>query len=156
MGDTLDEIMNHDLYHRPDICPECGGVMVFRGVGEYKCEDCGYVDYDDYGKVRNYIERYRGANVVQVSDATGVSQKTIRTLLKESRIEIVPGTANHLLSCEMCGKPIRFGRLCNACEASYNRSFEAGLRQNRQKNITGYSTEINKGDSGAKRFTREK
>ena len=36
-----------DMYNIPRVCKECGGVMVFKGVGEYHCEDCGAVDYDD-------------------------------------------------------------------------------------------------------------
>ena len=30
-----------DPYHSPAYCSKCGGVMIFRGVGEYRCEDCG-------------------------------------------------------------------------------------------------------------------
>ena len=41
-------------------CKKCGGIMVFKGVGEYHCEDCNAVDYDDYGKVRLYIEEHDG------------------------------------------------------------------------------------------------
>ena len=37
-------------YHRPIKCEKCGGIMVFKGVGEYQCEDCKFVAYDDYGK----------------------------------------------------------------------------------------------------------
>ncbi len=39
-----------DLYNIPRVCQICGGVMVFKGVGEYHCENCGDVAYDDYGK----------------------------------------------------------------------------------------------------------
>lgn len=55
------ELTNITTYNRPTYCAECGGVMVFKGVGEYQCEKCGYLDYDDYGKVRNYIEKHMGA-----------------------------------------------------------------------------------------------
>lgn len=54
------ELLDEDNYNRPTICAECGGIMVFKGVGEYKCEKCGSVGYDDYGKTRNYIEHHRG------------------------------------------------------------------------------------------------
>ena len=37
-------------YNRPYICKECGGIMVFKGCGEYACENCRAKDYDDYGK----------------------------------------------------------------------------------------------------------
>lgn len=41
---------------RPILCPECEGVMVYRGLGEYRCEECGGISYDNYGKVRNYLK----------------------------------------------------------------------------------------------------
>lgn len=48
----MDSILLRDEYHIPRACEKCGGVMIFKGVGEYHCEDCGEVAYDDYGKVR--------------------------------------------------------------------------------------------------------
>ncbi|MDE6318136.1 MAG: hypothetical protein K2M22_00155, partial [Lachnospiraceae bacterium] len=82
------ELSSIATYNRPTYCAECGGVMVFKGVGEYQCEACGFLDYDDYGKVRNYIEKHIGANAAEASKATGVSQKAIRDMLKEARLEI--------------------------------------------------------------------
>lgn len=76
-------------YNVPYKCDKCGGSMKYNGVGEYKCEKCGYLDYDDYGKVRAYIEKYHGATALQVEQATGVSQRAIRKMIKESKIEYV-------------------------------------------------------------------
>ena len=72
-----------EQYHIPRVCKKCGGVMIFKGVGEYHCEDCGAVDYDDYGKVRMYIEEHHGATAAQIEDAVGVSQRAIRQMLKD-------------------------------------------------------------------------
>lgn len=80
------ELKAVNTYNRPTYCEKCGAVMVFKGVGEYQCEKCGYLDYDDYGKVRNYIEKHMGANVAEASKATGVTQKAIRDMLKEARL----------------------------------------------------------------------
>ena len=71
----LKDFTNTDVYNRPTICKECEGVMIFKGVGEYKCEKCGFLDYDDYGKVRNYLEKHVGATSAQVAEATGVSME---------------------------------------------------------------------------------
>ena len=49
-----------DIYNRPSVCSVCGGKMLFVGVGEYHCERCKNVEFDDYGKVRNYIEEHKG------------------------------------------------------------------------------------------------
>lgn len=36
----MDGFGTFDMYHVPRVCKECGGVMVFKGVGEYHCERC--------------------------------------------------------------------------------------------------------------------
>ena len=76
------EALDITTYNRPYTCEKCGGIMVFKGVGEYKCEDCGSLEYDDYGIVRNYIEQHAKATMAYISEQTGVSQKSIRQMLK--------------------------------------------------------------------------
>lgn len=36
-------------YNRPYVCDNCGGLMEFKGCGEYECEDCHTKGFDDYG-----------------------------------------------------------------------------------------------------------
>ena len=103
------ELLDLSRLNIPTFCAKCGGVMVFKGVGEYKCEDCGNLDYDDYGKVRNYIEKNPGATSAQTSAETGVSQKSIRGMLKEERLEIAANSTT-FLKCESCGAQILSGR----------------------------------------------
>ncbi len=143
-----------DYYHVPHSCKQCGGVMVFKGVGEYHCEDCGFVDYDDYGKVRLYIEGHRGATAAEIESATGVSQRTIRQMLRESRIEIAEGSKT-FLHCEMCGKNIRSGRFCPECEVKVHRSFEEQQRERLQKGAKGFGLQQRNVEEGQKRFRRE-
>lgn len=142
-----------DYYNIPRTCKECGGVMIFKGVGEYHCEDCGYVDYDDYGKVRLYIEKHKGATAAQIEAAIGVSQKSIRRMLKESRLEIAEGSRSYL-HCEVCGKNIRSGRFCRECEANVHRNLESAQREALHKNmkILGMG---NQGEEGQRRFIRD-
>lgn len=148
------ELLEHQNYNRPTICQKCGGIMIFKGCGEYSCEDCNYVEYDDYGIVRNYIEKHSGATTAQVSDATGVSQKSIREMLKESRLEIAVNS-NAFMTCEICGAAIRSGRYCGKCETAYHKSIEEKARAARNINLSGFGTERNTGEEGAKRFTRD-
>lgn len=129
--------------------------MIFKGVGEYKCEDCGHVDYDDYGKVRNYIEENPGATSAMASSATGVSQKSIRSMLKEERLEIA-ANSSVFLKCEICGEKISSGRFCKKCETSYHRNLEEQARANRNANVSGFSSDRQSGDDGAKRFQRDR
>ena len=151
----LTEFQDLDVYHRPTKCPECGGIMKFKGCGEYRCEDCRYVEYDDYGKVRNYVEKHAGATAAQVAEATGVKQKTIRTMLKESRLEIAEGSKS-FMKCEMCGASIRAGRVCSKCEPAYNKAMADKASTRNAKMMAGFGMERQRGEEGAKRFEREK
>ncbi len=144
-----------DYYNIPRVCKKCGGVMIFKGVGEYHCEDCGEVDYDDYGKVRLYIEEHRGANAAEIEAAVGVSQKTIRRLLKEGRLEVAEGSKT-FLSCEVCGKPIRSGQFCPECEKKVHLRIESEERdlQKKSKKNQGFGGP-QKGEDGQRRFRRD-
>lgn len=125
--------------------------MVFKGVGEYRCEDCGAVDYDDYGKVRLYLEDHKGANAVEVESETGVSQKSIRQMLRESRLQVAENSRT-FLNCEICKKTIRSGRWCPECELNVHRNAEEHMR--RTKNLQGFGFNQS-GESGQRRYMRE-
>ena len=148
----MDAIILEDKYHVPRICKKCGGIMVFKGVGEYHCEDCNAVDYDDYGKVRLYIEEHKGVTAAQIEQAIGVSQRTIRQMLKDGRLE-VSADSRAFLHCEMCGKAIRYGEYCPECEMALHRNLEARQRAQIKKNIQVFGLG-QKGEDGQKRFTR--
>lgn len=141
-----------EKYHVPQVCKVCGGVMIFKGVGEYHCEECRAVDYDDYGKVRLYIEEHPGANAAQVEENTGVSQKIIRRLLKDGRIEVAEGSKS-FLRCEVCGKSIRSGQFCPECETKVHHRIEEQQRAINMKNAKGVGMG-QKGDEGQRRFMR--
>lgn len=146
------DLLEEENYNRPTICPECGGIMIFQGVGEYKCEDCGSLGYDDYGKARNYIEQHPGATMAEVARETDVPQKSIRDMVRESRLEIAP-SSNVFLRCEICGASIRSGRFCPKCETAHHREIEERARKN--INMSGFGMEKSAGEEGAKRFKRE-
>lgn len=141
-----------DKYNIPRVCEKCGGVMVFKGVGEYQCENCGELAYDDYGKVRTYIEEHKGATAAQIENAIGVSQKTIRLLLREGRLEVTEDS-KMFLRCEVCDKSIRSGRFCPECETKMHRSLEAKEREKAHKIMQGFSMG-RRDEEGQKRFTR--
>ena len=145
---TLDE------FHRPTYCEKCSGVLIYRGLGEYQCEECEVLEYDDYGKVRNYLEVHRGANVAEISEVTGVSHKSIREMIKENRFEVIENRGGYI-RCELCGTNIKSGRLCSKCEILYHRKLEAEARENRKTTISGGSAFFGEA-KGSKRFTREK
>lgn len=149
-----EDILGISKYHVPRVCTECGGVMVFKGVGEYRCEECKALAYDDYGKVRAFLEKHRGATAIDIEEATGVKQKTIRLMLKEARLEIAEESKSFLL-CEYCGKKIRSGRLCPKCEEDFHRKLEEKQRHMRNVDVKIHGLGKGPGEEGEKRFKRE-
>jgi hypothetical protein len=67
--------------------------LVYLGLGEYKCEACGGTSLDDYGKVRNYIEKHGPNSAVHISEATGVKRSVVNLLLSEGRVAML-GSSN--------------------------------------------------------------
>lgn len=149
----MNRLLLDDQYNIPRTCKKCGGVLVFKGVGEYRCEDCGELEYDDYGKVRMYIEEHKGATAAQIESAIGVSQRSIRQMLKEGRLEVAADSKT-FLRCEVCGKSIRSGRYCPECETVMHRNLEAEQRAQIKKNIQGTGL-AQKGEDGQRRFRRD-
>ncbi len=144
-----------DKYHRPHICQKCGGVMIYKGVGEYHCERCDEVAYDDYGKVRLYVEQHPGATVVEAEAATGVSRKTIRQLLREERLEVAADSRS-FLACQACGAPIRSGSFCPQCAQKRQKRMEELAHRSITEGMQGRMISNTAGQEGAKRFTRDK
>lgn len=147
-------LVREDYYHVPQACSKCGGSLEFKGVGEYRCEKCGAVEYDDYGIVHIYLEKHKGATAAEVEAGTGVSQRAIRHMLKESRIEVADGS-RVVLKCEGCGIPIRSGRYCPKCEVEIGRAKENAKHEKLMKNAQGFGSAKNN-DEGHRRFMREK
>lgn len=149
---ALDTFFN---YNRPLQCEACEGIMIFKGVGEYHCEKCGKVEFDDYGKARLYLESHRGANVSEISKETGVSQKNIRMMVKESRFEITTDS-KVFFQCEICKRTIRSGRYCARCEQNVHKRIEDEERERKRSQSADVQVygKAQQGEKGEKRFTR--
>ena len=152
MDEKRKEYLSLDI---PVLCDECGGRMIFRGVGEYACENCGAIAYDDYGKVRNYIEKHPGATQSDVSEATGVSKAKIKQLLIEERIEVTPDSAV-FMHCALCGADIRSGMYCAECAKKVKQGEDKVNKvvRDRQKKA-GYATSDRTDAKGRRRFERQ-
>lgn len=151
----MEEHRKHFAFDVPVTCEACGGNMIFKGVGEYACNQCGALAYDDYGKVRNYIEKHPGATQSDVSLATGVSKARIRQLLIEERIEVTPDSPI-FLHCALCNADIRSGMYCPACAAKIKQdeAHVAKVVKDRQRKM-GYATDAYNDANGRRRFERQ-
>lgn len=86
-----------DDYNAPKACSKCGSCSLhYNGLGEYSCVECDNLEYDDYGKVRNYLDEHRGTPITIIARDTGVSKWTIRQMVEEERFDICP-TARRVL-----------------------------------------------------------
>ena len=139
--------------HVPRTCEKCGKANPeYKGVGEYRCAECGFIMYDDFGIVRNYLEAHRGATQSEVARETGVSPETIRQFLKDDRLEIVAGSGV-FMACEICKAPIRSGRYCEACAKAVEDRKKTEQEMSHKSNMQGFGHAA-RGESGAKRFSR--
>ncbi len=138
----------------PRVCTKCGKANPeYKGVGEYKCSECGFIMFDDFGVVRNYLEVHKGATQSQVHQATGVAMETIRQFLREERLEITEGSGV-MLACEICKAPIRSGRYCADCAKVVERRLkEEKISSHTRSSVQGYG-KATPGESGARRFIR--
>lgn len=95
-------------------CHKCGKLIPERDDGEVLCKTCEALEDSPYRRVREYVYHHQGANILEVSEATGVSKGLILQYLKEGRIHLMEDKS--LLSrCETCGRVIDRGRICLEC-----------------------------------------
>jgi tRNA(Ile2) C34 agmatinyltransferase TiaS len=147
------EMFSEYSYHVPKECEKCGSAMIFKGVGEYQCEKCGFIAFDDYGKVRIFLEQHPGANSRDVEEGTGVSGRAIRQMLREDKLEVAPDS-KVFIRCEICGRNIRSGMFCPECEVKYRYLMEENAKRRQNKTMQGFGMERLKGEKGEKRFVR--
>jgi len=91
--------------------------MPYQSLGKKICGDCLLKLDEDFILIREYLWEHDRAGIEEVSEATGVSRKSIMYLLKEERL--IVGDENGpggFLICESCRRPISTGRMCAACK----------------------------------------
>lgn len=102
----------------PYECEYCKGDLVMVSLGTYQCVACGRNNYDDYRKIRNYIEKHGATPAAVIARNTKVKLKTIEQLFAEEYLEI-PSSETTPIRCNKCGMPIRTGNYCDSCKDSF-------------------------------------
>lgn len=111
---------------KPTRCKECDIALEYIAFGMYQCPNCKNIEYDEYGKIRYYLEEHGPRPAIEISRATGIPVSAINEYLREGRLEIPDGSPVYI-SCELCGTDIRFGRFCPACAANLSKKFQTAL-----------------------------
>lgn len=104
-----------------DYCSICG--KLFAGGGRL-CPECARSEEEEFERVRAYLQERPGAEVEEISRATGVSGAKILRYLREGRLMSAPlGLA---LSCERCGRKLDQGRFCPSCVQELTQALKPG------------------------------
>lgn len=53
-SDDLEKLI---IGNKPVQCEFCGGKLFYTGSGKYKCSSCGCIVMDDFGKVKEFLEK---------------------------------------------------------------------------------------------------
>lgn len=72
---------------KPQQCTECGGSYKFLGHGKYACENCGKVEYNDFGKINLFLEENGPSTAVVISEGTGVPITKIMQYIRQGRMK---------------------------------------------------------------------
>ncbi len=108
---TLEHVF---LANRPVTCEACHGKLFYVGSGRYRCGQCNIEYYDDFGKVKEFLELNGPSPALLIAERTGVSLELIDMFLRKGRIEIIENSKFYI-NCEKCGCAIRYGRYCPHC-----------------------------------------
>lgn len=115
-------------------CPRCGKLYVLNVMEA--CPSCLKEIEKQYFECVDYLREKRGANIQELSEATGVSVKQITKFIREGRISI-KDAPNLTYPCEVCGTFIREGHMCDSCRARLT------------KELAGASQEVSQGDQSS-------
>jgi len=112
-------------------------------LGNRLCSDCLQQLDEDFILVREYLYDNEGAGIEEVSEATGVSRRTIFYLLKEERLIVGDenGCVNSILTCESCKKPIATGRMCTACKNEVRSAIQESISSYKPPKKVSYDDE---------------
>ena len=107
----LEKLVQQKMVER---CELCHNRMNYVGSGKYRCVYCGAEMLDDFGKIKDFLDRNGPTPSGIISQKTGLSMEKIDAYLRKGMVEIQDG-GKYYLSCEKCGCAIRYGRFCPEC-----------------------------------------
>lgn len=96
-------------------CKECGRLYNYIGGTKRLCPVCMGKLEDKFQEVKQFIEDNRSAPMNVVSQECDVSTKQLEQWIREERLTVDENSPLGV-SCEKCGRSIKFGRLCDNCK----------------------------------------
>lgn len=108
-------------------CKRCRRIFNYIS-GEMYCPACKEEMESIFHKVRDYLKEHPGASSAEVSKQCEVSVEQILKWLREGRLELT-ADSSIILSCKVCGAPIRSGNFCKVCEQNLKQSFQDVMKK---------------------------
>jgi len=107
----------------------------FHSYGSKVCPACLEQVDKDFFTVRDYIyDNPDEASVDKIAEATGVKEKHIVYLLENDRLSVKGplgdahgGITKTGLRCQICGRNISSGKMCENCKGALSKEFGAAL-----------------------------
>ncbi|HKM39209.1 MAG TPA: hypothetical protein VJ036_02965 [bacterium] len=92
-------------------CPQCGQLYTYSG--HRLCPSCYQKEAEVFELVEQYLHDHPGANLEAVAQGTGIAKEVILDFIRRGRL--VTLSTEGLLRCEICGRGIDHGRICDDC-----------------------------------------
>ena len=107
-------------------CARCKKLFQYVG-GPPICQACKEKEEETFKIIKEYIYEHKEANMVQISNDTGVSTKLIEKFIRDGRL-ILTEDSPIFLRCEKCGAEIKTGRFCAACSRTLSNEMRISSR----------------------------
>ncbi len=110
-------------------CRMCN--KLFQSMGNYICVECQERLDQEFRVVRDYLYENPAADITEISQKTGVSERSILQFLKEERLTLSAPCES--IRCEHCGKPVAGGKICTDCKERLSRLLDSITEANAEK-----------------------
>ncbi|MBQ7564163.1 MAG: hypothetical protein IJT16_09255 [Lachnospiraceae bacterium] len=68
-------------------CEKCGGSTTYSIVmGTYTCNSCGYVEKDNYGRIKDLLEKYPGLSRIEIASVLHISLRDLNEFFENDML----------------------------------------------------------------------
>ncbi len=122
-------------------CPQCGKVFAY--IRRNLCPDCMQKEEELFQVIRDYICNHPGSTVLSVAENTGIKEEIILRFLREGRLESSSVLlADSQLTCEMCGRSISSGKLCEKCANKLRKGFTGETKEDKKEESQDHKPKV--------------
>lgn len=148
--EVMKELERLMIESKPTCCSYCGERVFFVGGGKYNCKICGNLNFDIYGKVKDFVEKNGVTSKLYMSQTIGVDTDVIEMILEQGTVKI-PEESQYYLECINCGCSIREGKYCSFCKRDIAGSIRGLMYEDIQRNKRFLNPDM----SGAMHYRRK-